>query len=125
MYYMQINMNTPERRIIAVPSTVHDAPISKRVRRRLIFDTTNDYVKVHFIETKMYRSGHVEKNMSARVYERRPDIAYGGVMTNAVVCDHLSKPILDDLDSAGYVMDYEENRGNIVFHQVVLIKQHH
>jgi len=94
-------------------------------RGRYLEDPFNDpephYIKVEFIETKVYDSGHIENNVGTRVYE----IHTGNFMVmQAMTSAFLSRTIAKDLDTIGYVVGVEKKRdSSLVFHQVVLIKK--
>lgn len=112
-----------------------DAPEQpKRIRRRRIDDTVdrNDYLKVRFIENKVYASGHIERNTGVRVFERGPDNTSHDILFMSTCCPYLSAPVFDELETDGWAFDLYDERihpnklpllPGLVFHQMVLIKE--
>jgi hypothetical protein len=119
-----ITMETPEAQRIRAITEVPDAPMRRgRVRRRVDDD---DDVHVHFVETKVYRSGHVESTSGRRFFKRRLDFNTHWSDLETMTREYLTYRLLYDLENVGMAIRCakydEDDEEELTFHQLVLIK---
>jgi hypothetical protein len=77
-------------------------------------------VHVHFVETKVYRSGHVESTSGRRFFKRGVELACD---LNAMSQEYLNFRLLYDLENKGMaVRSAKYDDEDLTFHQLVLIK---
>jgi hypothetical protein len=109
---------TPQSNRIQTPAEAPGAPSRPRKRRNAEGD---EDVHVHFVETKVYRSGHVESTSGRRFFKRRLELVCD---LDAMSQEYLNYKLLHDLENTGMAVrtakyDYDDN---LTFHQLILIK---
>lgn len=118
-YFEQIKMETPQCSRIRAPTEAPGAPSRPRKRRNVESDEDED-VHVHFVETKVYRSGHVESTSGRRFFKRGVELACD---LNAMSQEYLNFRLLYDLENKGMaVRSAKYDDEDLTFHQLVLIK---
>jgi hypothetical protein len=111
-------METPQSSRNEIPAETPGAPSRPRKRRNVLGD---EDVHVHFVETKVYRSGHVESTSGRRFFKRRLELVCD---LDAMSQEYLNYKLLHDLENTGMAVrtakyDYDDN---LTFHQLILIK---
>lgn len=105
--------------------------MKRRVVRQCVFDDPT-YIKVKYIETKVYDSGHVENISCDRVYTINYDDVNDDMLHTATKCSYISGNIADKITMNGHAIALYDRRirngrtsssPHIHFHQVILIKQ--
>jgi len=105
-------------------------PAPRKRRIRCPFDDP-EHIQVKYIETKVYDSGHVEHTTSLRIYVRRDDILDDDdILYTATGYSYLGGNTLRALETRGHAISvydrrmhtHKEERPDIKFHQLILIK---
>lgn len=113
-------METPEAQRIRALVEAPAAPLRRRKMRRRDED---DDIYVHFVETKVYRSGHVESTVGRRVFKRRLDLDNHWHDLETMTREYLTYRLLYDLENTGMAVRRAKYDGEeLTFHQLVLIK---
>jgi hypothetical protein len=114
-------MQTPEAQRIRAITEAPAAPVKRgRVRPRRDDD---DDIHVHFTETKVYSSGHVEFTSGRRFFKRRLDFDSHWCDLQTMTREYLTYRLLYDLENEGMAIrcaKYDDDE--LTFHQLVLIK---
>jgi len=89
------------------------------------------HIHVKYIETTVYDNGHVENTKSLRIYARRDDIMDDDdILYTATGYSYLGANALRALETHGHAIsiydrrihNYKDERPDIKFHQLILIK---
>lgn len=106
-------------------------PAPRKRRVRCPFDDPDDHICVKYIETKVYDSGHVEHITCQRIFRRCEDVVDDeDILYSATQYSYLGANALRALDVHGHaisvydrrIRQYKEERPDIKFHQLILIK---
>jgi len=88
----------------------------------------DDLILVHFVETKVYRSGHVEFNSGRRFFKRQgdhDDTHWSDLQTMSR--EYLNYRLVWDIEHHGFAIrcdefDEDEDPSTVKLHQLTLIK---
>ena len=113
-------METPDAQRIRALVEAPAAPLRRRKMRRRDED---DDIFVHFAETKVYRSGHVESTVGRRFFKRYIDLENQWPDLQTMTREYLTYELLYDLENTGMAIRRTKYDGEeLTFHQLVLIK---